>query len=286
MYTARWPADGLIEMAGVPIVVCVVNGRVDYQVGENVIHCGEGYFILVPPGAPHDDGSRPHYKPNPQLSSGDHCELLWFNRYGRNLLCWMCHCAGDQHGVRPGWQHLVVNDAANQLLDLLFEEAENLQAGWEDICQDYLQTFLKVIRREVKDNKEYQGELISDVEAHIKPRQNRIEEARQYIRTHLRLPLTIEKVARHVYMSRTQFTQSFRRQTGQSFSEFLTQCRLEEARMLLQESDWSVTRISKKVGLKSLPHFCSQFRRYVGVTPQEFRNQARAPLPAKLSVKK
>jgi AraC-like DNA-binding protein len=272
-FTATWPEDRLVEKASVPVLICVLGGRVDYQVGEYVIHCGEGRFILVPPGAPHENGSQPHYKQNPEQPSGDYCDLLCFERYRRSILCWTCHSAGAQHGVRPGLQYAVTNDAAAQLLDLVFDEAENLQDGWQEICQDQLHAFLKIIRREVKNSRGYQGDLIVEPEAQARPLRNRIEEAQQYVRAHLRHPLTIEKVARHVYMSRTEFTRSFRRQTGQSFSEFLTQCRLEEAQALLRDSNWSVTKIGERIGLKSLSYFCALFQQHFGLTPQKFRDQ-------------
>jgi hypothetical protein len=104
-FTARWPQAGLVVMARVPIVVCVTGGRVDYQIGNYRVHCGEGYFLLLPAGSPHDDGARPHYACVPQAHASENfCDLLWINRRGRSIVCWTCHCRGAQHGTPGGTQ--------------------------------------------------------------------------------------------------------------------------------------------------------------------------------------
>jgi AraC-like DNA-binding protein len=274
---ARWPMDGLVETDCGPIIICVAGGHVDYQVGEHVIHCGEGHFILVPPGAPYSDGQRPHYAFDPASpSASDFCDLLWLTCYARGIQCWTCHCRGAEHGVFPGQQCLVLSETASQLLDLLMEEAAAAQAGWQDVCHDYLHAALILIRREIVENRVLNADVSGEAQASSSPHLDPIEKAQQYIRTHLKHKLTIDRMARHVFMSRTRFTERFRQHTGQSFAEFLTRCRVEEAQALLRDSDWSVTRISHRVGLKSLPYFCEMFARHVGQSPQAFRDQARS----------
>jgi AraC-like DNA-binding protein len=271
---ARWPKDGLVEIDSGPSVICVTGGRVDYQVDEQVIHCGEGNFILVPSGVPYAGSDRPHYDFDPQSPNpSDFCDLFWLTRYSRGIQCWTCHCRGAQHGAVRGQQCVILSEAASQLLVLLLEEASAGQRGWQSVCSDYLHAALTIIRREIAEGKALNADIRDDRKTRHGPCKDPIEEAQHYIRTHLRDAPTIEVVARHVFMSRAQFIRRFRRQTGQSFAEFLTQCRIEEARLLLRGSGWSLARICLWVGLKSLPYFCELFRRHTGMTPQEFRDQ-------------
>lgn len=273
-FSARWSEDGLIETAGVPIIVCVAGGSVDFRVGENVIHCGEGHFLLIPPGVPHDDGSRPHYDFDPKSPEGS-CDLLWINRCGRTLLCWTCHCRGAQHGSPGGTQYVIFHDAAIHLIDLLMDEATQKEDGWEEICQTHLLALLLVMRRELGKKRNLKPAQVNLPEFSGKQYDDAIEQSQAYIRSHLKFSPTIDQVAGHVYMSRTQFTQRFRRQTGQSFTEYLTQCRIEEAKSLLTESSWSVSHITQHLGLKSAPYFCRLFERHIGSSPQQFRNKAK-----------
>jgi AraC-like DNA-binding protein len=271
---ARWPEDGLVEIDSGPSVICVAGGRVDFQVGEQVVHCGEGNFILVPAGVPFAGSDRPHYDFDPQAPNpGDFCDLFWLTRYARGIQCWTCHCRGARHGAIHGQQCLVLNEASSQLLDLLWEEASAGQRGWQDVCQDYLHATLTIIRREIAEGRILNADIREDRKKRHDPHKDPIEEAQHYIRTHLRDAPTIEVVARHVFISRAQLIRRFRRQTGQSFAEFLTQCRMEEAQALLRGSGWSVAQICRWIGLKSQPYFCELFHRHTGMTPQEFRDQ-------------
>jgi two-component system response regulator YesN len=76
-------------------------------------------------------------------------------------------------------------------------------------------------------------------------------------------------------MSKSNFTQHFRSDTGESFIDFLTRCRLEEAKNLLRESDWSIARISAYVGLRSPSYFGEVFARETNMTPTRFRQAYR-----------
>jgi AraC-like DNA-binding protein len=273
---ARWPRDGDLIESPSPLLICVLAGRTDFRAGETEIHCGEGSFLLLPPGLPHD-GARPHYHYDPQhLTAQDFCSLLWFERQGRIIRCWTCHSEGAVHGSLPAEQSDFLNDAANQLLTLLFSEAESEQAAWQTLGRHYLRALLMTLRRDLCEGNTLRLNINHPLSAaHSAPGERQadaIEDARQYIRTHLRDALTIEKVARRFYMSRSQFTRLFRQRTGQTFAEYLAQCRLEEAQILLRESTLSSRRIARYVGLRSAPYFSQFFTRSTGLTPRQFRN--------------
>lgn len=98
-----------------------------------------------------------------------------------------------------------------------------------------------------------------------------ISKAIDYIGDHFLEPITLQDVLEHVSMSRATFSRQFSQFTGQSFTVFLQQFRLENCRRLLVESDHSITEAAFASGFQNLSHFNRLFRERWGMTPREFR---------------
>lgn len=94
-----------------------------------------------------------------------------------------------------------------------------------------------------------------------------------YIATHLSEPFTLETVAKHVFVSKCYLCRMFRRQTGQSFSQYVTAQRLDRAEHLLRHSKMSIDRIAEQCGFGSAAYFATTFRRRNGIAPSAWRRQ-------------
>lgn len=71
----------------------------------------------------------------------------------------------------------------------------------------------------------------------------------------------------------TYLSQLFSTQTGQTIERFLISQRIERAKALLQEGEWTIADIAFQLGYSSVPHFTNQFRKEVGKTPAQFRKE-------------
>jgi two-component system response regulator YesN len=71
-------------------------------------------------------------------------------------------------------------------------------------------------------------------------------------------------------MSERSFSHQFRQVTGQSFLEYLTDCRYKEARNLLKSTDWSIEQIAAFLGIKS-GRLRALFHQRAGISPTEYR---------------
>ncbi|WP_437050799.1 helix-turn-helix transcriptional regulator [Streptomyces sp. enrichment culture] len=91
------------------------------------------------------------------------------------------------------------------------------------------------------------------------------------MRANLGQELTIDDMARTAMFSKFHFTRVFREVTGTSPGRFLSALRLQEAKRLLLETDYSVADISSQVGYSSVGTFSSRFKFCVGVSPSMFR---------------
>lgn len=66
--------------------------------------------------------------------------------------------------------------------------------------------------------------------------------------------------------------QLFRKETGESFAEYLNHCRVEAAKKLLLETSLKVSEVAEHVGYCETVYFNRQFRKNVGVSPMEYRS--------------
>lgn len=63
----------------------------------------------------------------------------------------------------------------------------------------------------------------------------------------------------------------FKKRTGISVLEYVTNCRMEKAKELLRNTDWNNEIVSEKLGYASSGYFIKLFKKTFSMTPREFR---------------
>lgn len=94
-----------------------------------------------------------------------------------------------------------------------------------------------------------------------------------YIREKENLKLREEDVADYINMSRSYFSQSFKKITGITFSDYIKKMRISMAKKLLLESDEPLDRVAQTVGYEDVKHFNQVFYQVVNIKPLDFRKQ-------------
>lgn len=103
-----------------------------------------------------------------------------------------------------------------------------------------------------------------------------IKRAKEYIIEHQTEELSLGQVARAVNTSTFYFCKIFKKFTGINFTDFLSRVRIEKAKNLLLNPNLRVSEIAFEVGFQSLTHFNRVFKRILGQSPTEYREQLRA----------
>ncbi|MBQ4354294.1 MAG: helix-turn-helix domain-containing protein [Clostridia bacterium] len=98
-----------------------------------------------------------------------------------------------------------------------------------------------------------------------------IQDVKDYISAHLSERLLVRALAERVYMSSTHFSRIFKHQTGLSPYEYVLIMRINRAKELLHQTDWSISRIAYSVGFNSESNFIRFFSLNTGITPNRFR---------------
>ena len=91
------------------------------------------------------------------------------------------------------------------------------------------------------------------------------------IKTHLHEEITIDKLSSLCYMSKPSFFRCFKREFGISPVDFIIHERMKMAKKLLKDVNVTISQAAYAVGINNLSYFFKLFKRFEGVTPNEFR---------------
>ena len=94
-----------------------------------------------------------------------------------------------------------------------------------------------------------------------------------YVRRHISEKISVEDIAKELFMSRPYLSAKFSHEAGMSLTDFILKQKTEEAKRLLRYSDKSAAAISSYLGFSLQSHFSRVFRKYSGKTPAEYRDK-------------
>ncbi|MCO5052838.1 MAG: beta-N-acetylglucosaminidase domain-containing protein [Verrucomicrobiae bacterium] len=176
--------------------------------------------------------------------------------------------------------HAKVNQA--RLIRSIFQEMlleqESRQEGWEMMLHSRL---LDIAVRTLRLAQRKGGVTVPQIEPGSEST-DRVARYALQLKTRFSRQETMTQAARSVGLSRRQFTELFRRVTGQSWRQYLLGLRLKHAASLLTDTDRSVSAVAFESGFEDLSHFHHLFKLEYRCSPLAYREQHQVRLPAKL----
>jgi AraC-like DNA-binding protein len=94
-----------------------------------------------------------------------------------------------------------------------------------------------------------------------------------YVQHHLSESISTEALAQSLFMGRSYLSTKFHSETGIKLNDFILQQKTEEAKRLLRYTDRSAAAIGEYLAFSSPAHFTRVFKKYVGLTPNEYREK-------------
>ena len=101
-----------------------------------------------------------------------------------------------------------------------------------------------------------------------------VEKVCRYIGEHLDSELRRDELADYVHLNPDYLTRIFKKETGCTIKEYVIRQKMEEARALLRTTSLPISFVAAKVGYCNFSHFSYTYKKQLGLTPQEERQNA------------
>lgn len=93
-----------------------------------------------------------------------------------------------------------------------------------------------------------------------------------YVEEHYREDITISTVSAYLEISEGYLSRVFKRETGYTFTSFLSHYRMQKAMELLKDCRVRVYEVAEQVGYADTAYFSTQFKKLTGISPSEYQD--------------
>lgn len=201
------------------------------------------------------------------IISGDHSALQdYFEKTGKQV------CAVPlTEGKLIAVNHTLALDQISEVLGLFSHQSKPVDALLHTI--DQLQNAGE-LRGWFKDNCRDFTARLERWKQKANPYVNSIQQAIDYIEEHyLDSDLSIKQVAENIHLNPSYLSTLFKKETGETFTGYVTKLKLQKARVLLRNTDMKISEICQTVGFDDSTYFSSVFKKHFQISPSEFRQQ-------------
>ena len=96
---------------------------------------------------------------------------------------------------------------------------------------------------------------------------------RQYCQEHFAEKISNREIADAVYLTPDYANRVFKDAYGLSIKDYLTDLRMQKAQLLLRDEANTISEVAAQVGFDNFSYFSTQFKKYTGLTPNEWKRQ-------------
>ncbi len=264
-------ADGKFKSTLLYITHSTFNG--DWNSTIHAHHCAEIFYVLRGKGQFKVENQAFEVKEddlivvNPLIS---HTEVGLEGEFMEYVVLGVDNFELSDSSERYGYTISNYRDYKHEILFYLktmLVEAQNKDDHYELVCQYLLEILLVNMIRRAK------VKLLSV------PSKNDNKDCRfveKYINDHFKENITIDLLSKISYMNKYHLIHSFTKYKGMSPIRYVLEKRLEEAKMLLANTDLSIGKIAEIIGFSSSSYFAQTFKKYLSITPLEYRKKHNA----------
>ena len=122
------------------------------------------------------------------------------------------------------------------------------------------QVFLRYCRKLVDENSGGSGSFL-------------LRNIQRYIHLNYRNAISLTDLADEYSLSVSHLSKVFKEELGESYIQYLTRYRLEQACVLLEEGRFKIYEVAREVGYRDTKYFIQLFRRKYGMTPFQYKQK-------------
>lgn len=102
---------------------------------------------------------------------------------------------------------------------------------------------------------------------------NYIEQCKEYIVNNYHHKMELEVIAKSIGVNKNYLSHLFTKEEGMTMKEYVNRIRVKKAENLLKYSEATLTQIADYLSFSSQSHFGSVFKKYLELTPQQYRDR-------------
>ena len=99
-----------------------------------------------------------------------------------------------------------------------------------------------------------------------------IEQVRKCVLENIDNGISLSAVSDLIFMNKNYVSETFKYKAGISFTEYLTMVKMERAKKLIIDGRLKTYEMAEMLGFKDIEYFSKLFRKHVGSSPTEYRN--------------
>lgn len=144
------------------------------------------------------------------------------------------------------------------------EAAETLERRATDSVMDMMRWQIYLITQTI------------DSVAQIRQSDSVVSRAKAFIHDHYRENISRTEIAASMYLAPEYMAKLFKKETGISLKQYLSDYRIRAAKELLGRPDVRISDVAQEVGFDNFSYFSTVFRKAVGMTPNEYHSRVSA----------
>ncbi|MGG1554810.1 response regulator [Paenibacillus ferrarius] len=117
------------------------------------------------------------------------------------------------------------------------------------------------------------AQAMEEAHAFQHPYSEAIRKVCDYVKANYAAGVSLQEAADYVHLNRNYLSELFKKETGISFNDFLTQVRIEKVKELIVEGKTPIGQLCEKVGYPDGSYLSKVFKKVTGMTPLEFKRK-------------
>lgn len=190
-------------------------------------------------------------------------ELFIENAQHRHLsLLMLSSFVNEVHGTFVKVSYMITNDEKASLEKIVvpreLHSFEEIKTCYYELTEQFLNLCAIVNQQKKVRNNELKDSMVAYIQENFQDSD-----------------FSLVRVADHFKLSDIYISNFLKEQCGITFSEYLSDLRMNKARELLANTDLNITNITLEVGYNSSNSFCRAFKRIHGISPTTYRSSAK-----------
>jgi two-component system, response regulator YesN len=165
------------------------------------------------------------------------------------------------------------------IISVVLNAIADMGLNYEETSKASVMSYNRIFEMDTfKDISEYlKGFVLSNINSirgiRSKKSKKIIDDVKGYIQNNLASPeMSLSTVSHDFYINSSYLSRIFKKETGESFTEYLLKIRIEKAIEFLNTTDMKAYQIAEAIGIKDPYYFSNCFKKFTGLCVNEYKN--------------